>query len=162
MAINQKVWDKVQVLFEGNVVPQKIADKYGVHRSSIEKKAQKEGWIKGKNTKLIVEDARVAAEKEQLNPQELEFHNEEVKKLTKNTIMIHSLTKNNLVGVAEKLKKHETLDMAAHKNAQDLIDKASITLGVNPRHAPKGETSINNTNAQQNNQEIKRIFHVVE
>jgi transposase len=38
------------------------------------------------------------------------------------------------------------------KQCQDAIDKASITLGVNPRHAPKNE--INNTNAQQTVSEI--------
>lgn len=150
MAINKKIWDQVKVLFEGDVVPQKIADKFGINRSSIVKKAAKDGWIKGKNIGLINDDARVTAKKAQLNSQELEFHNTEVNRLSKDQIMIHSLTKNNLIGVAAKLENHGDLDMMGHKNAQDLIDKASITLGVSPRHA-NSQVNFNNTNAQQNN-----------
>lgn len=150
MAINKKIWDQVRVLFEGDVVPQKIADKFGINRSSIVKKAAKEGWVKGKNIDLIIDDTEVTAKKAQLNSQELEFHNTEVNRRSRDMIMIHSLTKNNLVGVAEKLENHKNLDMMGHKNAQDLIDKASVTIGVNQRHA-NSQVSINNTNAQQNN-----------
>ena len=41
------------------------------------------------------------------------------------------------------------------KTIIDAVDRASITLKVSERHAPKVE--VNNTNAQQNNTEIKRV-----
>ena len=37
------------------------------------------------------------------------------------------------------------------KNAMETVDKASITLGVNKRHAPKTEIKNTNTNGQQTN-----------
>lgn len=39
------------------------------------------------------------------------------------------------------------------KNLADTVDKASITLGVNQRHA-NSQVTVNNTNAQQNNNGI--------
>jgi len=41
------------------------------------------------------------------------------------------------------------LSSADYKNHQDTLDKASITLGINQRHAPK--TDVNITQGQQNN-----------
>ena len=42
------------------------------------------------------------------------------------------------------------LNTADLKNLADTVDKASITLGVNQRHA-SSQVTVNNTNAQQNN-----------
>ena len=77
--------------------------------------------------------------------------------LTADTLLIHTLTNSNLKGVAAKLLEHEELDMLAHKNAQDLIDKASITLGVNQRHA---NNSINVDASANANNETKKIIIV--
>jgi len=46
------------------------------------------------------------------------------------------------------------LDSADYKNIQDGIDKASITLGVNPRFSTTPLVTNTNTNAQQNNSNL--------
>lgn len=73
-----------------------------------------------------------------------------------------SLRRQNLVyGFQEKAIKRagEMLEMTEApqdlKHLVDAVDKASITLKVSDRHAPK--TEINNTNATQNNTDIKRV-----
>ncbi len=146
MAIKPEIWAAARVMFEGGKVPQDIADKLGIDRSTIAKKAKNDDWKKGKNHSLIVDEARVVAEKSQLNSQELGFHNREVERLTEDAKMIHTLTKNNMVGVGNKLRNHQSLNMNDHKAAQDLIDKASITLGVNERFAKPANIQQNTQN----------------
>lgn len=55
------------------------------------------------------------------------------------------------INVGDGIQQFEEVGLGADdfKQCQDAIDKASITLGVNQRHAPKQD--INLTNAQQNN-----------
>lgn len=81
--------------------------------------------------------------------------------LSANTLMIQSATNTNINGLVETLENSKELEPLDHKHAQDAIDRASLTLKVNPRHA---QSIINNTNALQNNdnKEITRVFHVVE
>lgn len=54
-------------------------------------------------------------------------------------------------GMSRAEVKEYDLQPADYKNAMDTVDKASITLGVNKRHAPKSEITNNNTNGQQTN-----------
>lgn len=94
-----------------------------------------------------------------LNAAEREFRNRQ---------MIENATQLNLKRITEHLEKNQKfekigigdgvqnfapveLNASDYKAAQAAIDKASITLGVNPRFA---NTTINNTNAQQNNRQI--------
>lgn len=55
------------------------------------------------------------------------------------------------INVGDGIQQFEEVGLGADdfKQCQDAIDKASITLGVNQRHAPKQDISL--TNAQQNN-----------
>lgn len=151
MAIHRDKWAKARVMFEAGKVLTDIEHKTGINFSTIGKKAKKEGWVKSKNANLIANEVKVIAEKGQLNPNELEFHRQEVDRLSKDELMIRTLTKNNMVGVGKKLNDHQSLNMLDHKNAQDLIDKASITLGVNQRHAQ-------GVNVQQNTQVAEIVF----
>ncbi|MGB2553724.1 hypothetical protein ACPF04_11290, partial [Campylobacter sp. MOP51] len=87
----------------------------------------------------------------------------------RNRQLIENATQLNLKRIKEHLEKNQKfekisigdgaqnfkpveLNASDYKAAQDAIDKASITLGVNPRFA---STTINNTNAQQNTHQIK-------
>ena len=74
-----------------------------------------------------------------------------------------SLRRQNLVyGIQEKAIQKATDMLEGIDAAQDLkhlvdaVDKASITLKVSDRHAPK--TEINNTNATQNNNSLQVEF----
>ena len=64
------------------------------------------------------------------------------------------------INVGEGIQKFEEVGLGADdfKQCQDAIDKASITLKVNGRFAPKQD--INLTNAQQNNEQkvIKVVY----
>lgn len=147
MAIKQEIWDEAKALFELDKPLSFIEMETGISKGSISKRSKKETWVKGKAKQLVLDDVRVTIEKETKTKRELELHNAEVSKLSKDEQMIRALTNNNMVGVGTKLKNHTELNMLDHKNAQDLIDKASITLGVNQRHA--NAVQISNTNAQQ-------------
>lgn len=71
------------------------------------------------------------------------------------------LTKNQKlekINVGDGVQNFEPVGLGADdfKHCQDTIDKASITLGVNQRHA-NSQVNISNTNAIQNNTQIKTI-----
>ena len=150
MAIRQSLWDEAKALFELEKPLSYIEKQTGISKGAISKKSKKETWDRSKGKRLVLEDVRVQLEKGNKSERELELHTREVNKLTEDAKMLRTLTKNNMVGVGVKLKHHDELSMLDHKNAQDLIDKASITLGVNARHAQAA-------NIQQNNQAVTEI-----
>ena len=72
----------------------------------------------------------VVASKANLSEQQVNILDKDMARLSQDALMIRTLTKNNMVGVEEKLKNHTELSMSDHKNAQDVIDKAGVTLGM--------------------------------
>lgn len=122
-----------------------LAKKYEVSPATINK------LCKGLKPKYKEKVNTVASIKKELY-EESEYQSEcfekEVNRLTKDKELIHKMTKLNLKDLSEKYDDGlpTTSD---NKNAQDTIDRASVTLGVNPRFAPK--TEITNTNTTQNN-----------
>lgn len=95
-----------------------------------------------------------------------------VKKSTLNSTVIQTLddiadeqirNKNLVYGVTQKAlqKAHDLLDEIDNANdlkaIVELSDKASITLKVNERHA-NNKIELNNTNAQQNNENTQIVF----
>jgi len=141
MTIKQEKWDDAKTLFELGKPLSYIERETGISKGAISKKSKKGAWFKGKGKQLVLDDARVTVEKATKSKRELELHNEEVNKLTKNELMIRELTNDNMIGVRHKLRNHEALTMLDHKAAQDLIDKASLTLGVNERHSKPTQVS---------------------
>lgn len=75
----------------------------------------------------------------------------------KKTVMLKAKQYNDKgIPIGEEYTPYEVpLDSTDIKNHIEAVDKASLTLKINDRHAPK--TEINNTNATQNNTEIKRV-----
>lgn len=65
------------------------------------------------------------------------------------------------VGAGVQQIEPRNLDSSDLKNLADTIDKASITLGVNQRHA-NSQVNINNTNATQNNIKTLDDFYTEE
>ena len=141
-------WEKARVMFEAGKSLNQIAGVTDINRASIGRKANIEGWEKGLNRQLIQDEARVLVEKETLSDTAVSFHNEEVERLTRDAKMINSLSRNNLKGLSEKIKSPSDMTVADHKLAQEAIDKASVTLNVNNRHAAPTQiqqnTQINN------------------
>lgn len=66
-------------------------------------------------------------------------------------------TKVEKLGIGDGMQTFAEVGLGSgdYKQLQEAIDKASITLGVNQRHAPK--TEIKNMNGQQNNYEAPEI-----
>lgn len=54
----------------------------------------------------------------------------------------------NVKSIRRKIEAEELENMREHRDAQETLDKALVTAGKAPRHA---NTTINNTNATQNN-----------
>ena len=104
MAIKQAIWAEAKVLFEVGKSLNQIEAATGINRTSVGKKAKKEGWEKGKNLQLILDDVRVRTEKSTLNLQEENFHNAEVDRLSKDTMMINALSRNNMKGFSKAKK----------------------------------------------------------
>ena len=90
---------------------------------------------------------------------------------TKNLQIIHNMTKIGLKGLSESLKagtkeiptkmgvQKVGLSPADYKAGLEAIDKASITLGVNERFAPRDVTAVQvNTNSDEDNGNLQVEF----
>jgi len=139
--------DRAIALFRSGESLRECEKKTGVNYRKIDREAKKRGVSKGDVSQLISSMASDKVSFVTLPATEQMLVTKKVNKLAAHKQIIHTMTETNLVGVGEKLKNHEELSMLDHKNAQDLIDKASVTLGVNQRHA-------NGANIQQNNQTV--------
>lgn len=154
MAISQEVWNKAKEYFEAGLSLSEIVLRTEISKAQISKKSKIENWQKGNEKKqLIAQAIEVATKKETLNETALDVHNE---------IVNEQLRRQNLVfNASEKaLKKLDSLidmteDAQDMKHIVDSIDKASITLGVNQRHA-NSQVNISNTNATQTNIELNK------
>lgn len=195
MAIKKELWDRARALFEIGKSLGDIQDDTGIPKSTVSKKAKKEGWEKGKNQPL--KDALVEHEEKKATlKEEKSTLVEKASKLSDFEITIleevveDETAKKNLVastatmalirsnqqltrGKKTAMTKVKTYDSKGNVNGEtielfeieleprdlkdhvELIDKASVTLKVNDRHAPK--TTINNNNAQQTNIEAPEI-----
>lgn len=67
MAISKELWDKAKFLFELNKSLNEIEAETGINRTTIGKKANKEGWIKGKNLQLKTDIVEYETEKSTLD-----------------------------------------------------------------------------------------------
>jgi predicted DNA-binding protein YlxM (UPF0122 family) len=165
MAISQDKWDKAKEYFEAGLSLTEIVDRTEISKSQISKKATKENWQKGNEKKQLISQAvEVAIKKETLKETALEVHNELVNdELRRKNLIFNAtellikkatniITKNQVIdkiNVGDGVQNFEPreLNTTDLKNLSDTIDKASITLGVNQRHA--SSAVINNANVQQ-------------
>ena len=106
-----------------------------IDRSAITRTEKRDGWMKAVNQQLIADEVRIEAEKSTLSQQQLIHHDEEVERLSNDAKMIRTMSVNNMFGLGAKIAAHSKMSVVDHKNAQDAIDKASITLKVSDRHA---------------------------
>jgi len=146
VAIEISKWNLAKEYFEAGLSLSEITDKTGISKSQISKKANSENWKKGNEKKqLIIEAIKVQEKKETLNETALNVHNEIVEEYLRSKDLIFKSTLKNISMMAKKLNDGSTI--AEHKLAQDTIDKASLTLGVNQRHS-NTQVSIENQNQQ--------------
>lgn len=175
MAISQELWNKAKEYFEAGLSLTEIVDRTEISKSQISKRATKENWQKGNEKKQLISQAvEVAIKKETLKETALDVHNELVNEQLRRQNLVFGATEKIIKKATELLDKNKVIDKinvgdgvqnfkprelntTDLKNLSDTIDKASITLGVNQRHA--SSAVINNANVQQ---EVKTIQIVVE
>ena len=179
-------WNEIKQAYECGKTVDELVSKYGVTKKTLQNRISNELWevmgnikadIKGVSDSLGKITGTIAQ-----NPQKAHIIAEDViesinklsekidaKKLINGATMINltrtieylqNNTKLEKIGVGAGMQQLTQVGLASDdfRQCQDTIDKASITLGVNQRHAT---TNINNTNAQQNI-DNKQIEIVVE
>ena len=130
--LSKEQWKLAKILFEAGEPLKVIESKVDINRGSISRIAKKEGWEKGRLQPMIEQAIQVEQAKDELTATQRHVVEDLIDEKVQNTRLIHNLTKLNLKDVTDKLKLG--LDtISDNKLAQDAIDKASITLGVNPR-----------------------------
>lgn len=147
MAISQDKWNKAKTLFEsGKLSLSEISKQTGIDKSSISKKSKIQQWSSVENSDYIDAKVLIATKKSTLSMEKIN---------TLDEIADNEIRNRNLVyGVTQKALRKANAMIDEIDNANDLkaivdlSDRASITLGVNARHA---NTTINNTNANQVN-----------
>lgn len=176
MAIKREAWDKAKVMFEGGMLLADIGNKIGINQSTVGRKAKKEGWLRSKNTETILNEVKSMEDKSRLNADELAFHDKEVARIFsarqktniiaamgQDIIAARFIREQNAINNPPKLEEGEDLpelmSMLEVKQGIEANDRASITLGVNNRHAPPANIQ---QNTQNNTENITRVFHVVE
>lgn len=153
------MYDREQLLADwraGGYTQQELSDKYGTSRSNVAKLVN---GVKKDLLDTVTKKIQVEQDIAALTEQEVTSVTEQTKQAIEDAAMIRLLTKNNMVGVSAKLKQHDGLSMLDHKHAQDLIDKASVTLKVNDRFSKAANIQQNMQNV---NKSVTRVFHVVE
>jgi len=142
-------WDKAKLLFELDKPFSFIEAETGINKGTISKRSKKEAWERGKATAVAQKASEVEGYKSTLTQQQLHFFNEEVIQRTEFA--------KRLGEFSEKVMNKADELIAVSDNGNDFkavidgVDKHSVTVGFNQRHAPKTEITNNNTNAQQNN-----------
>lgn len=177
-------WIEIQKAYECGKSVDELVIKYDVEKKTLQNKISEKKWEVSGNIKATISDLKESVGKISgtlgNNPDKFHIiaedvincineiaHLVEAEKIVKSaTILNLSRTveylKNNIkqekVGLGDGVQGFENISLGSmdYKNLQDTIDKASITLGVNQRHA--SSAVINNANVQQT--EDKRVMIV--
>jgi hypothetical protein len=145
-----------------------LAKKYNISIGTVNNLTKE---ITPQNEHLVNAQISIVSAKAILPPEHLNAILNTAQEEVYNKSLITNATQLNLVRTMQYLSENKKLEKRTigdgvqvfeevglgaddFKQCQDAIDKASITLGVNQRHA---NTTINNTNATQNNSEIRRV-----
>lgn len=128
-----------------------LARKYNVSTATINK------LCKGLVPKYKEKVNTVASIKSELLD-ESEYQNEcfdkEVNERLKHKEFLFKASIKNISTMIKKINEETTI--GEHFVAQNAIDKASLTLGINPRHA-NSQVSIQNTNAVQTTIDVSKL-----
>lgn len=164
MAYSQEKWDKAKGFFEAGLTLSQIKEKTGIDRSAISRKAKKQQWQQGKNSDYIEAKEIIATKKATESNTSIVCADEVADDNIRRKNLIYGLTEKILNNIdntisetvtiedeeGNEIEKPISLDSKSAKEYIEAIDKASVTLGVNQRHA-NSQVNIQNTNAQQTN-----------
>lgn len=148
MAYTKEQWERAKALFEsGQYSLSEISTKTKIDKSQISRKSKIQQWQNGRNADYIDAKLTIAKKNTTENTTTLEVLNNIADEQIRNKNLVYGVTQKALQ------KAHDLLDEIDNANdlkaIVELSDRASITLKVNERHAPKSD--VNLVNAQQNN-----------
>ena len=171
MAISQDKWDKAKTLFEsGKLSLSEISKQTGIDKSSISKKAKIQQWSSVENSDYIDAKVLIATKKSTLPMEKINTLDDVANDIIRRKNLIFNITEKILhkidksVSLTAPILDEEgkeigqedlLIDSKSAKEYIEAIDKASITLGVNQRHA-NSQVNISNTNATQTNIELNK------
>jgi len=169
-------WIEIQKAYECGKSVDELVIKYNIDKKkTLQNKISENKWEVSGNIKSTISDLKESIGKVSgtlgNNPDKFHIIAEdvincinEISILVDGTKAVSSATLLNLARTIEYLNKNQKLEKINvgdgvqnfepvglgsldYKNAQDAIDKASITLGINPRHA-NTNIKVDNTNTQ--------------
>ena len=169
-------WKEIKKAYECGISVDELSDRYDITKKTLQNKISMELWEVMGNIKSEISNVKESLGKISgtiaQNPEKAHIIAEEIlesinllaEKIDSKKL-IHGATKINLTRTIQYLQSNKKLEKRSigdgvqvfeevglgaddFKQCQDTIDKASLTLKVNERHAPKQD--INLTNAQQN------------
>jgi predicted DNA-binding protein YlxM (UPF0122 family) len=171
MAYSESQWEKAREYFEAGLSLTEISDRIGISKPQISKKSKAELWEKGNEKKHLVSQAvEVAIGKEKLKETALIVHDELVNEQIRRQGLVFGATEKLIKRANRMLDSNQTIEKVSVgdgvqsfeprelnttdlKNLSDTIDKASVTLNVNPRHS----TQQINVNTQNNQVQVKEF-----
>lgn len=171
MAYTNTQWEKAKAYYESGLSLSQIKEKTGIARNTISQRAKREQWEQGKNVGYIEAKENFIEQKgtvlEQSGAVALQIADEIADDNIRRKCLVFNTTEKLLKKIDYAIDNHKPLEKvnrgdgiqdlipveygaSDYKNFAEAIDKASVTLGVNQRHA-NSQVNINNTNAQQTN-----------
>ena len=148
--ISKEQWQKAKAMFEGGASLNEIAHDNKIDKSTISKKAKKEGWIKGVNSGLIVNEINHISKKSTLNQQQLNYHNTEVKRELRRRRIALSIEEDLDQGLSKAAKRSIDLISSNESTMQDIErfgkfqNDARVGLGLQDKFN-RQETQNNDT-----------------
>lgn len=167
MAIDKSIWEQVKADFEAGIVEEDkafthLSETYKIDRSTISKKAKKDGWVFGKNSHIITLEAttisnlqKIQSEKSQLNHTEITTIDRAVRRELQKEII------NDKTFHLAEIIQAQLIEAIPCMKIDDLKPKdiTSALKDINDIVNPKVDTSINiqNSNNQQTNIEVENM-----
>lgn len=146
MAYSPEQWERTKAYFEsGQYSLSQISDKTGISKSKISERAKKELWERGRNADYIEARKTLAVKKGTEKGTTLQVLDDIADEAIANKKLVFGLTTKALKKASELLE--QSTNMYDVNTAVQLADRASLTLGINQRHAPKVEVKTGDDNS---------------
>jgi hypothetical protein len=132
VTINIETWQQAKAMFEGGSSLSQIADKTGINKSTVSKKAKYQAWKKAKNEQLIIDDVKMAIDKSTLNQHEISYHEQAVEfqlRMIQEIQMFSNKTMKKACSLMDG-----TDSGSDFKAIVDGVDKLSVLIKINDRH----------------------------
>jgi hypothetical protein len=152
-------WDTAKILYELDKSFGDIEKETGINKGSVARKAKNNAWQRGKATTVAQAASEVEQYRATLTQPQLHVFNTEVIQRTEFASRLSEFSE-------KAMNKAEELIIASEngndfKAVIDGVDRHSVTVGFNQRHA-NSSVNISNTNAQQNNDKITMTRESIE